>query len=415
MRCDQIGWEGSQVERLRYSRSVICAAFTAGLVLLCLLCFRTGAAEDSGASNRPLLLAFYHPWYGTPWGPAGKWIKWDSSQFPGRYHPEQVRQGWRHDIASGDYPLIGPHDVSDPEIVRWHFRLAKAAGIDGFLCSWWKVGQKNEFWDWQYQSFGKLWLNVAEEENFKIAVIDECAHYVRDYDQLLSRITNHLPGYAKSPGYLKIRGQPVWFVYQVWDDWLKPKMAANYVREAEDRVGDVYRIFDKMKATAIAEPPGARLTVLPEWLAIRQIDCFGSYSLFANWRETNATALTQLYMGFAQNVRAAGKAVQLPVLPGHDNTAVNETPYVVARREGETLRAFLQAVEAAKPELAVICSFNEWFEMTEIEPSLTWNDPYLYLKIIAEWRGKQWQAPPLPPNLSLDPLIPERTNHGSQR
>ena len=44
----------------------------------------------------------------------------------------------RRDIASGDYSLIGPYDQSDREVVRWHFCLAKAVGIDGFLCSWWE-------------------------------------------------------------------------------------------------------------------------------------------------------------------------------------------------------------------------------------------------------------------------------------
>ena len=44
-----------------------------------------------------------------------------------------------HEIASGDYPLIGPYDTGDPrKLSRWHFRLAKAAGLDGFICSWWR-------------------------------------------------------------------------------------------------------------------------------------------------------------------------------------------------------------------------------------------------------------------------------------
>jgi hypothetical protein len=34
--------------------------------------------------------------------------------------------------------------------------------------------------------------------------------------------------------------------------------------------------------------------------------------------------------------------------------------------------------------------------MTEVEPSATWKDPYLYLKLIAEWRGRPWTPPPLP-------------------
>ena len=355
------------------------------------------------APKKPLLLAFYHPWYSTPWGPTGKWHKWDSFKFPERYHPEHITKAGRHDIATADYPLIGPYDTSDPEIVRWHFRLAKAAGLDGFLCSWWQIGAGDPYFAHQYELFEKVWLPVAEQEHFKIAVIDECAHYVRDYGELLSRITNSLPRYAKSPAYLRINGQPVWYIYQVWEDWLTPELAEQYVTEAERQVGDVYWMFDKLKATAINQAPGAVLSVPPKWLAIKKIDCFGTYSLFGNWRETEPRALSLLYQGFAQYIHGAGKEVELPILPGHDNTAVNETPYVVARKEGAVLEAFCRAVDAAKPDVAVVCSFNEWFEMTEVEPSSTWPDPYLYLKLLAQWRGKKWEVPPLPPKASLEP------------
>jgi len=379
------------------------------IVLLLAIASATGAITAELTNARPVVLAFYHPWYGTPWGPSGQWRKWDSFAFPKRYDPERVRDGWRRDIASMDYPLVGPHDSSDPEIVRWHFRLAKAAGIDGFLCSWWKVPRPDATWDWQYQLFDRVLLKVAEEEKFQVAVIDECAHYIRNYDQLVARITNHLPAYARSPAYLRIDGQPVWFVYQVWDDWLKADAAARYVRAAEAQVDNVFWIFDKMRATAIAEEPRAKLYVPADWLAIREIDCFGSYSLFGNWRETNASALTQLYTGFATNVRSAGKKVQLPVSPGHDNTPVNDKPYIAPRADGKTLRAFLAAADAARPDVVVVCSFNEWLETTQIEPSRTWHDPYLYLKALAQWRGREWKQPPLPPKTSWDPLLRDAT------
>src|SRR6185503_21123360 len=108
--------------------------------------------------------------------------------FPDRYDPTRIKPNGQRDIASPDYPLIGTYDNGDPEVVRWHFRLAKAAGIDGFLCSWWKSNRKDMMSTWQADLFEKVLLPVAQEENFKIAVIDENAHYIRNYDQLVSRI-----------------------------------------------------------------------------------------------------------------------------------------------------------------------------------------------------------------------------------
>jgi len=220
---------------------------------------------------------------------------------------------------------------------------------------------------------------------------------VRDYDQLVSRITTYLPRYAAHPAYLRIKNQPVWFIYQVWDDWLTSAQARAYIDAAESKVGDVYWIFDRLKASATGKPPVVRMFVAPEWLALDKIDCFGTYSYFGHWREVSPGTIQELYEGFALNVHAAGHDVQLPFSPGHDNTAVNAEPLVVPRKDGTTLRTFLRAIDAAKPEVAVVCSFNEWNEMTEIEPSATSSDPYLYLKIIAAWRGRNWETP-LPPD-----------------
>lgn len=366
--------------------------------------------------RKPIVLAFYHPWYGNPSGSAKQWYKWDSFRFPGRYDPERIKADGRRDIASEDYPLIGAYDQGDPEVVRWHFRLAKAAGIDGFLCSWWKFRERSSHWDqWQSALFEKVLLPIAEEEDFKVAIIDECAHYVKNYDQLLWRITNNLPRVARNPAYLKISGQPVWFIYQVWDDWLTAERAGEYVRAAEQSVGDVFWMFDKLKTVATAEPPYAKMFVLPEWLAISNIDCFGTYSYVGHWRDTNAASIRELYTGFATDVRGAGKQVQLPVLPGHDNTPVHAEPFVVPRNGGATLTNFLRAVDAAKPEIVTVCSFNEWLETTQIEPSANWENPYLYLEILARWRGKEWKTPPLPPESSRDkPVKREPADDGRQ-
>ncbi|MFN7139032.1 MAG: glycoside hydrolase family 99-like domain-containing protein [Limisphaerales bacterium] len=375
-------------------------------VLLCIvlwLALPLESVAQSTNSTKPLTLAFYHPWYGTPWGSAKKFYKWDSFKFPDRYSPEGFKENGERDIASADYPLFGLYDNGDPEIVRWHFRLAKAAGIDGFLCSWWKLSRPHELWDWQVSIFENVLLPIAAEEDFKIAVIDECAHYIKNYDQLVNRAVTHLPRYAKHPGYLKIDGQPVWFIYQVWDDWLKADQAARYVATVEKEVGDVFWIWDKLKVTATSEPPGAKMMSYPGWLDIKSIDAFGTYSYVGHWRDTNAQHIAQLYKGYVDEVRAAGKKVALPAIPGHDNTPVHEQPFIVPRENGQTLKNFLAAMDIARPDIVLICSWNEWLETTQVEPSRGWADPYLYLKTIAAWRGKGWKTPPLPPETSLDP------------
>jgi hypothetical protein len=92
----------------------------------------------------------------------------------------------------------------------------------------------------------------------------------------------------------------------------------------------------------------------------------------------------------------AGRKMLLPVHPGHDNSYFRDDPYVMPRRDGQTFRDFLRAGTDAGADYLMITSWNEWPETTVIEPSSSWPDPYLYLKVLAEWKGVTFAPPPLP-------------------
>jgi hypothetical protein len=66
------------------------------------------------------------------------------------------------------------------------------------------------------------------------------------------------------------------------------------------------------------------------------------------------------------------------------------------RRDGQTLRDYLRAATDARADYLMVTSWNEWPETTVVEPSSSWADPYLYLKVFAEWKGVSFAPPPLP-------------------
>ena len=66
------------------------------------------------------------------------------------------------------------------------------------------------------------------------------------------------------------------------------------------------------------------------------------------------------------------------------------------RDEGATLRGYLGAITDAGADAILLTSFNEWPETTVVEPSSSWSDPYLCLRIAAEWKGMKFSPPPLP-------------------
>ena len=98
-----------------------------------------------------------------------------------------------------------------------------------------------------------------------------------------------------------------------------------------------------------------------------------------------------------QQAHAVGKKAFLPAHPGHDNSGFRPNDFfVIPRDDGATLRGYLRAATDAGADAILLTSFNEWPETTIVEPSSSWSDPYLYLRIAAEWKGVKFSPPPLP-------------------
>ena len=73
-----------------------------------------------------MVLAFYYQWYGNVLGKSGQQFHWSDITYQG--------------IGSSTYyPLFGPYDSQDDGLISAHIELARALGIDCFVCSWWGI------------------------------------------------------------------------------------------------------------------------------------------------------------------------------------------------------------------------------------------------------------------------------------
>jgi hypothetical protein len=163
----------------------------------------------------------------------------------------------------------------------------------------------------------------------------------------------------------------------------------------EKETGPVYWIVDKI-AHNHGAPADRVKHIPPQWLKAEGVDAFGFYSTFSNFRAHEYTELVGKYRYLVQLAHEAGRKMLLPVHPGHDNSRFSEDPYVMPRRDGQTFRDFLRAATDAGADIVMVTSWNEWPETTVVEPSSSWPDPYLYLKILAEWKGREFKAPEAP-------------------
>jgi hypothetical protein len=176
---------------------------------------------------------------------------------------------------------------------------------------------------------------------------------------------------------------------------------ARVSRHVEGEVGPVYWIVDKIAHDPAAQRAGNedRVKRIPkDWLTTPGIDSFGFYSTFSHVRAHQYGELIGKYRYLVELAHGAGKKMLLPVHPGHDNSRFRTDPYVMPRRDGQTFREYLRAATEAGADFILVTSWNEWPETTVIEPSSTWSEPYLYLKILAEWKGIAFSVPLLPEN-----------------
>jgi hypothetical protein len=329
------------------------------------------------ADNRPALWAVYYAWYETGIGPHGRWRMWSDDQ-------TKTANPKPHSKAQ---PLIGYYDSDDPEVVRWHIRLAKAAGIDAFLVSWWGGANISG------RAFEKVILPVAAEENFKVALCSELAQFHHHVKVLTRQTSDVLQKTKDSPAYLRVDDKPLVYLYQVpFAPKLTPETFGQLCHGVEAEVGPVYWMMDK-----VTNVGNQGLDFPDQWLNLPEIPMFGFYGTFSIKRIWKYEDLAPDYARLVQQAHAANKKAFLPVHPGHDNSGFRPDDFfVIPRDDGDTLRGYLRAATDARADAILVTSFNEWPETTIVEPSSSWNDPYFYLKILAEWNGVKFSPPPLP-------------------
>lgn len=371
-------------------------------VLAAVSCAGRPGATRAGRVDKPMLIAVYYTWYTTGTGPHGRWGSWghagESLLAPGGADPDRVLfPPHLRDIASCAYPLAGLYDSDDPEVVRWHIRLAKAAGIDAFFVDWWGAAGWQDPPGFTRDVFAEVVLPLAEEEGFRVCLFDETAQFVEDFEEVKRWAAEYLGRFKDSPAYLHIDGKPVYGVYQVpFAPRLRPEQAVELRTYVEERVGPVYWVFDKIANGTNPVSGGYGFMIPEEWLALDGIGAFMGYGTFSVQRIHTHEALAPQYAALARQVHGAGRAAFLPAHPGHDNSKLQQEPYVIPRDDGATLRGYLRAAEEARADAVVLTSFNEWPETTQVEPAMTDDDPYLYLRILAEWKGRRFRQPPEP-------------------
>ncbi len=259
----------------------------------------------------PIRAAFFYPWFPQAWTQQGI--------FPfTNYHPS-----------------LGWYSSTDDAIIDTQLTLALQAHLDAFIASWWGQGQHT---DTAFQYI----LNRSERagspyQNMRWAIYYEneslgdpsSATILNDLQYLAAKALTH-------PGYLKVNGKPVVFVYADANDACG--MADRWVQAKNAFGGNVYIV----------------LKVFPGYLnCASQPDSWHQYSPA---------------VGFDQQGKLSAAAAPGFWLKGQPVRLV---------RDPVRFESDVKKVVASGAFWQLITTWNEWGEGTSVEPATEWGNTYI--------------------------------------
>jgi hypothetical protein len=299
-------------------------------------------ASHGCARVSPMVWAFYYPWYSQE--------DWNSNQLVAR--PAER------------------YASSDPQAIARHIEQAKAAGIDGFISSWWGPGTETD------RNLSTL-LQLAEERNFKVAIYFETLvnGIGRNENEIFAWVAHVIRTYGDHPAYMQVDGKPVIILW-----------ATDAVIPVHWAIVSNALYLQGLEAVLIGMGYSAANLEL--------FDGFHDYAVFV---------YPDLFQINSQSARMAcnysllmenpePKIFAATVQPGYDDRLLPDRGggQVQERLDGDYYRATFDAALASDPDWIFITSWNEWWETTQIEPSQAYGDLYLQItrEYVDRWKGE---------------------------
>ncbi len=352
------------------------------------------ALRESLQDLRRKVFAFYYPWYGNPKGPSGRAFHWSRTS-------NTIRN-------SANQPLLGPYDSFDEGVIRTHILMAKQAGIDGFIVSWWGPGTFED------EALGII-LGVAEEEEFSISIYYETVRYFPGPEKMISELDYLVSKYCIHPSFLKEDDEPVIFVYiPEYDDrdtewWLAVRNAVERDNGPITLIGDHDEpdLSNAFEAFHTYNYLGDDFT--PYYSDVQERVSLGITGI-------NATEYIAL-MKTEENITLDKKMFFVTASPGFDTTDWESPGMFIDREEGDRYGMNWDAAVSLEAHTVLLTSYNEWHEGTELEPSVEHGFDYLNItrRYVEEYKGIDIETPSCDVEMLVNPFhyTPSGDGNGS--
>ena len=259
----------------------------------------------------------------------------------------------------GDTPLLGLNSA-DPINMGKNIRIAKYAGIDVFICSWWGPGH---YTDDRFRAM----LDVAQSEGFTICPYLELwdGESPRSQDTIGQWIDYVFRKYITHKAFAQINGEPaLWFfasggyTNEQWQEMTSRFSGGTFIADSADV--NCLNIFNGMHDYGVVGYTNPEKRFKAQQLAV---------NLFAADYRCPYFFSPITIPGFERNDKKGG------ILP---------------RNDGDTYEKFWNAAIGADPHDIVIVTWDEFAENSHIAPSKNYGMKYVNMtrRFSQQWKGK---------------------------
>jgi hypothetical protein len=342
-------------------------------------------------AKQPLVLAHYMPWFQIPpvKGQFNHWnLRNEGSDPAGKpFDLAEILPGGRANIGSHFYPLTGPYDTRDQDVLDYQLALMKASGIDGVIFDWYGTEDCGGFFDYASIHNGTVGLIKALRKagmKFAVCYEDQTVLHMIEYGKI---------GEAEAAGVAKRAFS--WLAENLFGDSLYVKTAdgrpvvlcfgPQYFSQEDDwdaifsGIGPRPFFVDLMHDPNIEGPrthDGADASFnwpdMPESGELTRAKLEEQLAWFYGLHKDSAYLVASAFPSFDDSVlKEAGMASNSRTL---------------AYADGETFKLTLDAAEQSLPDIIQVATWNDYGEGTIIEPTI--ERGYEVLEQIQRFRRK---------------------------
>ena len=300
-----------------------------------------------------------------------------------QYYPWYDLGMWR-DPQMADNP-VPAYSSDDPSALERQARQAHGAGIDAFVISW-----QGKAFDWNTRRI-QLVLDAARTANMRACVFIESqvvnptnnSDLPTDPDTMARYLEDIVDLWGSHPAYLRVDNRPVILVYYA----SRPNLGEAQWKD----------VLARVRAT------GRNPLVIGDFYHSRLINVLDGEYQYINVTLSSADLTTQNTVEtlrvrtFNRLTPDDGRRIWVAsVCPGMDDRRIRgrQTPVFVDRAGGAVYDEEWRSAVTTAADWVIITTWNEFWENTQIEPSVRYGT--LFLDRTREWSAR-FKGLPSPP------------------